>query len=277
MNLLKLKTWSQRQQVIAIILMAGAVIFTLAFFLLTPMNTRRNRLQGEIDSLLSELSQKNLLLGEATLEGIEKQEHARNRLLHEEWVSVASRLGAFTNRQGLADSHVGHIDFKVALFDAQKRLKKKSKALKILLPDGLGMDAAVLSNEDARKRMLQLRTVEKLVDLALDLKINMLKSIVPLDPVRHKAVNRDEAFLEEYPVRVEFYGSLQNLYGLFHALLHSDQIFALRRLLVETASRNNPELLRVDAVMSSILFLKDPMDLAPEPAKAVRPSGPMGH
>lgn len=277
MNTLKLKTaWSERQQVVAIILMAGVVIFALWFFLLSPLNRRRHRLEKEIEGMRSELARKNYLLGEESLLKEMEEEEKYNRLLHKEWVSTASHLAAFPEHQGLLDSKVGHIDFKVALFDTRQRLLQESRALNISLPHDLGMDDAVHSNEDARRLMLQLRTVEKLVDLALDLKINMLRSIEPLPPVPHMAGSREE-FLEEYPVRMEFYGNLENLYHLFRAVLEPEHVFALRRLRVEAVSPNKPDLLSIDVVMSALVFLKEPDEFVPTPKEIMRPLSPMGY
>ena len=40
MNLFNVMTWSERQQVLAVILMAGVLIFALWFFASTPMNAQ---------------------------------------------------------------------------------------------------------------------------------------------------------------------------------------------------------------------------------------------
>jgi len=277
MNVLRLKTWSERQQVLAIILMAGTVILVLSFFCLMPLIRRRDGIEIDIKRLRSELARKNLLQPEPVLKRTKHQEDLYYGALHREWLSVASRLAALDAGQDGARLPVGHIDYKVTLYEVRQRLRKKARALNVRLPDDLGMDAAVSSTEDSRKLMLQLRTVERLADLALDLKISMVRRIDPLPPLLHSAVNTDAPFLEEYPVRVEFYGTLQNLYDFFHALLQPEQVFALRRLKVEAASRKDAELLCVNAVMSSILFLKDPKDLVPKTVRTFRPAGPMGH
>lgn len=277
MNVLKLKSWSERQQVVAVILMAGAAIFALWFFLLTPLNRQRHRLEKEIEGMRSQLAAKNYLLGEEVLQKKRKEKHEHNRYIRKEWTAMASRLAAFPNEEELVESHVGHIDFKVALFDVRQRLLKKSRALNISLPHDLGMDDAVHSDEDARKLMLQLRTVEKLVDLTFDLKISMLRHIEPLPPMLHVAGSKGEAFLEEYPVRVKFYGSLENLFNLFQAVLEPDHVFAFRHLRIEAVSRKRLDLLSINAVMSALLFLKDPDELAPASTKTIFRTSPMGY
>jgi len=277
MNTWRLKNWSQRQQVLAVILMAGAVLFALWFFLLTPLNRRRARLEREIQNMRSQLASKNYLLGENVLREKSREAQKHNADLRKEWERMRSHLTVFTNQTGLAESDIGHIDYKVALYDVRRRLLQKSRDLKISLPHDLGLDEAVRSNEDARKLMLQLRSVEKLVDLALDLKIDMLRDVMPLPPALHAAGEQNETFLEEYPVRIGFFGSLDNLYRLFHAVLQPGRTFALRHLRVETASRNRPGLLDVRAELSTFVFLKDPEEMNLAARKPAAPGRPMGH
>jgi Tfp pilus assembly protein PilO len=276
MNTLKIITWSERQQVLAVILMAGVLIFVLWLFALTPLNTRQRQLEKRIESMRTQLAAKNYYLGEEALRSKKDDALKANRALHDEWVAMTSRLSAFSNYEAVAQSPVGHIDFKVALFDVRQRLLRKSRALNISLPHDLGMDAKVHSDEDARKLMLQLRTVEKLVDLALDLKINMLRNIFPRPQVLHKLESSGEPFIEEYPVEIEFSGTLANLYDLFNAVLEPNHVFVIRQLRVEAASPSRPDFLNVYAVLSGLVFLKDPDEMAMTEKKAVAPPRPKG-
>lgn len=278
MNTVRLRIWSDRQQVLAIILMAGIPIFLIWFFLLAPLNSRRLRLEGVIKDMRTQLESQNYLFREDILQRTKLAEHAHNRRMHAEWSAMATRLATFSNQQDLVKSQVGHIiDFKVALFEVRKRLRRKSDALDIDLPHNLGMEAAVHSDEDARKLMLQLRTVEKLVDLALDLKISELRSIEPLAPVVYKAGSGRQPFLEEYPIRLKFFGSLENLYDLLHGILEPEHVFTMRHLRVETRSPRSPDVLSINTVVSGLLFLKKPDDLFEPPRIKVGPAIPMGY
>jgi len=147
--------------------------------------------------------------------------------------------------------------------------------MSIRLPYALGMNEAVNTSEDARKLMLQLRAVEKLVDLTLNLKITMLGRIEPLSPVTHNAPN-GEGYLEEYPVEIEFYGSLENAYDLFAAILEPRHVFFLKKLRIEAASLDRPDLLRINATLSTLLFYKEPEKLKPVPRKRSWHTGPGG-
>jgi Tfp pilus assembly protein PilO len=266
MNSLNLKSWSEGQQVLAVILMAGLLIFTLWFSLLLPLSRRRQLLENDIEEMRSYLRQKNYLLDEATLQKKKLEEHRQGALLYEEWVEASARLATFENQEELTTSLVGHIDFKVALFDVQQRLRKKSRALGIGLPYDLGMAETVGSEEDARKLMLQLRAVEKLVDLGLDLKIGMIRDVKPAAPLSFGAGANNETFLEEYPVTIRFFGRLENVYDLLRALLEPEHAFMLRNLRIEATSGRERGLLDVTASVSALVFLKDPKDvkLAPD-------------
>jgi Tfp pilus assembly protein PilO len=283
MNVLRLKTWSERQQVLAIILMAGSAIFAIYFFLLMPQNRKRRLLKREISDMRSQLRQQNYLTGESALRRERDEEDGHNRGLRAQWTNLAVRLAAFSNQAELADSHVGHIDFKVALFDVRRRLQYKSRQLGISLPHDLGMDDEVRSNEDARQLMLQLRAVEKLVDVALDLKISMLRSIEPMPQILHRVGGSAEknepgkAYLEEYPVQVEFFGSFENLYELLHAILEPEHVFVLRRLRVESTSYASPGLLTIKAMLSALVFTKGPEDTLPRRVAVARRRTPTGH
>ena len=269
--------WSERQQIVAIILMGSLIMFGLWFFLLSPLNRRRHRLEDEIDKMRSQLARKNYLLGEEALLTKKREVTRNNANLRREWAQMTRRLAAFPSFQDVQNSPVPNIDFKVALFDVRQRLRAKSQALNIQLPHDLGMDEHIESDEDARILMLQLRTVENLADMMLDLKIGMLRDISPMPPLRHGAGANSTAYLEEFPVRVQLYGSIENIYALSQAMLEREHVFALRNLRIESASRGRPDLMSVNAVVSALVFLRTPDDLAPIEEKTTGRVVPAGH
>jgi len=260
MNTLNIVTWSERQQVLAVILMAGVLIFALWFFALTPLTSRQRQQERDIENMRTQLAAKNYYLGEEVLASKKAQAQKANRALHDEWMAMVARLSAFSNYQAVAQAPVGVIDFKYALFAVRERLVRKARALGISVPRYL-MDEEVRSDEDARKLMLQLHTVEKLVDMALDLKINQIRDIQPRPQILHRVNATGEAYLEEYPVDIEFSGTLANLYDLFSAALEPGHVFALRQIRIEAASAGTPDLLKINAVLSGLVFLKDPDEM----------------
>lgn len=272
---------SERQQVVAIILAVGAILFILWYFLLLPMNRQRDAMEQDIDSMAAELAQKNFLLGEDALQQKLETEVGRYTTLEKEWQDTVSQLGTLASHDDAATSSVGHIDFKVALFTVRQRLLLKSRTLGISLPKDLGVDEAIVSNEDAFQRMLQLRVVEKLVDLALDLKIKTVRSLRPLPPVAHRVGTNQTEYFREYPVELDVYGTQDNLYELLATVTEPGHVFVLRGLRVEPTGRSRSDLLNIKAVMSALVFLKNPKELASTPApnktRKDRPRWPMGH
>jgi hypothetical protein len=272
MNDMEIQTWLKHQQVLVVVLAGACVILGILAFPLSMLNYNTSTLERRIATQSDVLAKKNYLLGEKALGEKKQEEQTRNARLTDEWRRMVSRVSVFPKSEEQAS--VGHIDFKVKLFDVRQRLLRKSRALDIGLPGDLGVDDAIHSDEDARKKMLQLRTVEKLVNLALDLKIVTLRNIEPLPPVSHQTEQKI-TFLEEYPVRMEFSGDIGNLYDLLNATIEQDSTLALKHVRIEPAhGRSN--LLNMEVVMSSLVFLKTPSEM-PLPAQIVtthsRPPG----
>ena len=270
---------SERQQVVAIIVSVGALLSLLWFFLLLPMNRQRERLEQEIDGMTSELAQKNYLLGEDALQRKLDEEISRSDALEKEWLKTVDYLGALTPHEDMATSSVAHIDFKVALFTVRQRLLQKSRTLGISLPYDLGVDETIVGDDDAFERMLQLKVVEKLVDLALDLKIKTVRALRPLPPVAHRAGTAKEEYFREYPLELDLYGSQENLYELLDVVMEPGHVFVLRGLRVEPTGKTRADLLNIKAVMSALVFVKSPSELnhAPVAARSDRPRRPLGH
>lgn len=269
--------WSERQQVLAIIVMASLVMFLLWYFLMLPQNRRRARMSKEVNRMRTELRQKNYFLGEPALRAERNREQETVDMLMREWEALSARLAAFPDQHGLAPSEVAHIDYKVALFEVRTRLLKKSREAGIGLPHDLGMNDEVASSEDARKLLLQLRSVEKMVDLALSMKISRLQNIDPLPPIEHATEGKGKAFLEEYPIRLEFFGTIESVYDLLERALRPDSMFVLRNLRVETPSREDSTTLRIRTTLGALVFM-DKLDyvLGPPPVTRQR-TVPMGH
>ena len=101
---------------------------------------------------------------------IQSQEASNLTTLSNEWSHIVARLATFPHQLGLSGTEVNRIDYKVELYEIRERLRAKSEELKIqLLPTELGLDESVASSDVIRVRMLQLKAVEKLADLALNI------------------------------------------------------------------------------------------------------------
>lgn len=277
MNLIRFETWSERQQVLAIILMAGIAIGLLWFFILIPQTRQRSKLNAQIDAMRAELAQRSFLRDLDTLKVFNDGELSYTKELLGQWSDLASRLATFSNQSQVVSADVGSIDFKVALLDIRSRLLRKAREANISLPRDLGMPERVTSNEDARKLLLQVRSVEKLVDLSLNLSISSVRNIEPMAPILHGAEIAGGNFLEEYPVRIELQGRLDGVYELLRAILQPGTPFMLKALRIESVDPRGSAL-KVNAVVSALLFLKDPGKIA-LPSMATKPAqtGPLGH
>lgn len=278
MKMLRLENLSERQQVLAIILVASLAIFLLWFFLLLPQSRARRNLAREIAGMRQQLQQRNFLMGEPALRQEKDQEQKAGDGFTDEWGKTTARLAAFDDQQSKEGGSFGKIDYKVALFEVRSRLMRKSREGHAVLPQGLSLSEEVGSEEDARVRMLQLRAVERLVDLALDGKISQVQQIKPLPVIEHKLEPTGPAYLEEYPVRLECYGTMEKVHDILNGILRSGRVFALRNLRVEVPEAAvEGDSLRMQATVSSLVFVKGPDELiGPLPKAAVR-RGPAGY
>lgn len=274
MNSLRFKQWLSRQQVLVTVLIAGAVIFGLLYFLLTFFNRDGKRLEKEIGDMRDLLARKGYLVGVNALEERKNDELLRYRRLRDEWKSTEARVAAFprTDQSG----GVGHIDFKIALREVRQRLETKSKSLHVGLPRDLGIDDSIRSDENSRKLMIQLRSVEKIVDNTLDLKLSALRTVVPLQPVEHKLAN-GTPFMEEYPVHLECYGTMENVYDLLESVMRTRSFFALKSVRIEPAPPDRQDQLAVTLVVSALIFTREPDDLPVTLQQSGKKSAPMGH
>lgn len=271
-----IKRWSERQQVLAIIVMAGLVIALLWVFLLLPKNNQLTTLENQIESSKASLAQKDQLRGEDVLEVLKREEKQGYDALMAEWTATVTRVTPFSSTEDFPAVKMGNIDFKRAFRDVSWRLRKKATSIGINLPRDLGMDETVRSDEDSRKLMLQLRTVEKLVDLALDLNLDAVKSIEAFPVVIHETDNTHIPYAEEYPVHMELNGSLNDLYSLLRGINKPGTVFILRHIKIEAPMQGKPDELSINCVMSALVFTKKPSDIQIKTKKAV-PVAAAGH
>ncbi len=241
---------SERQQVVAIIVLSIAAILGLWFFLLRPQAERRREITRQWErhqrSRYAHLSREDLIRERDTVE-------ANLRQVQAQWDEIRKRLSTYTLAEALIGAQVGNIDYKVELLNERRRLAEKSEQLGIeLIPRDLGMPTAVTTQKDARVLLLKLRAIEKLADLTLDRRITRLIAIEPLDPLHHRLPGREDVFLEEYPIQTEFEISFEALYQLMHSVFERNRVFVFRQLRVNAG--DTPESpLRVNAVLSALI------------------------
>ena len=187
---------------------------------------------------------------EATIE----HETAVHAQLTREWSNTVDRLAASISGNALySRSNVLFVDYRVHLLQTRVRLDRKAAQLGIRLSAGeLGMSEEVFSNDDPRKLMVQLQTVEHLVDLALDRRIRTLVKVQPKEPIEHNDPKGTLLF-EEFPVDVEFDIDFDEFYDLFRVVFEEGHVFVFKNIRITSgASGKSP--LRVRAVMSALVF-----------------------
>jgi len=267
--------WNERQQLTALAVGLVLLIGAAYYFVMLPVIRNRRVLESEIARMRQTMAAGGALLEELPLESRRnalRQAAVRRR---ECWEKAARELSTFEKQEILRTTEVGKIDFKVALFEVRERLRRKADEYGIRPTFELAIDEKVLSNEDARKRMLQLRAAERIMDTTLGLKVHRIESVEPLEPVAHQDPETGEVFLEEYPVRIQFVGNIENVYAFFQELFQTNRVFAVRRMRLEKESLNNPDRIRAEATVSALVFLRqiEEVQMPKRPSAFVRPLG----
>ncbi|MCL1887660.1 MAG: hypothetical protein FWF96_02160, partial [Kiritimatiellaeota bacterium] len=213
---------SERSQVVTILVVAVLALVLAWVFLLWPQfsKSRENRQTREqlANSPFAKLSIETL--NDAA--GIEKKSAAA---LDQDWDATAQRLATlsgFTPKDRIA--------FQVAYAFAQNSLQTKAKTLNIKLPATLA-DPNVTSTDSIRERFLQLKTVEKLVDLVITEYIIGITSIRTLPTIVHYGADQ-KLICEEYPVEVEFTTPFDSLFYLFSSIFEEERIFVFSKIRV---------------------------------------------
>ena len=241
---------SERQQV-ALILFVAVLGLGLVWFLLLQPQMRVRAENRQIREQLDSSRYANLSM--ESLKEVAALETQAEKRLQEEWRATRARLGTFSNQNALRKTDVARIDYKVELFNTRQRLLAKSDSLGIpLLPVDLGLEETLTTTDQTRDRMLQLKAVEYLADLALDNRIQQLVAIMPLASISHTGTDGRPLF-SEYPVRVTFDADFVNLYQLFQSVFEENRLFVFHAIRVMSGPSIESRL-RVQAILSALVF-----------------------
>ncbi len=242
---------SERHQIVLFLLGIGAVIILIWHFGIRDIARKR----ASNETFRAELARSGFAdqTREALDATVSHEKGVRDRLAAE-WEQTVERLATFANQRALGQSNPLRIEYKVELHHTRERLDRKAGALNISLSArDLGMSEEVFTTDDPRILMIQLRAVEKLVDLTLDRRIRTLHKVHPKAPIPHRRPSDGTLIFEEYPVEVEFDVDFANFYDLFRVVFEAGRVFVFRNVrIVSGATAQAP--LRVTAVMSALLF-----------------------
>jgi Tfp pilus assembly protein PilO len=254
---INLNKWSERQQVLAVITLAGGVIFMLYFFLLLPQYRLRHRLEAEINKMKSELEKQSYLLTPEEMARIKARETENYNQINQEWETmVVSNIDiANVKLAALSEMKPGHLEYKQAYFEMREHLSRKAHRYNVPLPAELGITDQVTSDADTRKMMLQLKSLFKLVSLLIELEPTRIVLVKTEPPPSYCWGNTtDCVFMEEYPVRIEFESNIKCLYNLLKAICTTQNFFTVRNFQVEPLKGGKPDMLKVSIVAGGLHF-----------------------
>ena len=242
---------SERNQILLfLVLLVGALVAVWRF------SFRGISIQKEENRRIREQLEKSGFLHQTreALEATVAHETAVRDALAAEWTNTVDRLAASIGGNALyGRANVLFVDYRVHLLQTRRRLDRKADALGInLSARELGMSEEVFSTDEPRRLMVQLQTVERLVDLALDRRIRRLVSVHPLDPVEHPGPDGNLLF-EEFPVDVEFDIDFDGFYDLFRVFFEAGHVFVFKDVRITSGDKPDAPL-RVRAVLSALVF-----------------------
>ncbi len=240
---------SERAQVVLILFLAFVALLLAWYFLLWPQFQQRSENRKLRQDLATSPFAKHSI---SALNAAAANEQKFAKALDEDWEATALRLTTLADYPLLRRADPARIDFQVELAAGRSRLAAKSENMRIKLPPDLGIDSAVTSQEVVRERLIQLKTVEKLVDLVIDQRIRNIASIRILPPLLHYGTDQ-KLICEEYPVEVDFSTPFDALFHLFSNIFDKDCVFVFSKIRV-TSDPKIDEVLHIKAVMSSLIF-----------------------
>jgi len=236
---------SERAQVVTILILAVVALALAWHFLLRSQFDQRARNRQTRDDL------KNSPFANLTIESLNKiaaVEKAASAALDADWARTARRLTTIPDIR----PDQTHIDFVVTYAATHKTLEARAKSRNITLPPGLGVPSGITSTEVVRERFVQLKTVEKLVDLVMDQHIRGIRGIKILPTVLHYGTDQ-KLICEEFPVEVDFSTHFDSLFDLFSGIFEEDRVFVFNKIRV-ASDPTNEDVLHIKANLSSLVF-----------------------
>lgn len=154
--------------------------------------------------------------------------------------------------------------------DLHKELKDKAKSTG-LFPANFMLEAAgdAISEDLARELLLRLAIVERLVQVAVDAKVDRIETIDALSGAERKdeAVTRKGAFLNKYSVYMKFKGDAQSVFKVLHGAQRKNAFLAVSHF---ECAQDDPSKDSFSAAMT-VAILRADEKLPFDPAKEGKP------
>ncbi len=115
--------------------------------------------------------------------------------------------------------------------DLSKELVQKAAGARMEFPRSLGIETDA-TDETAPELLLRLAVVERLVDIAVQSKIDKIEVIDALSGMDGAGGSRQGVFLSKYPVFMKFRGSEQAVFNVLHAVQRKGQFFSVAQFQV---------------------------------------------
>jgi hypothetical protein len=115
--------------------------------------------------------------------------------------------------------------------DLAKDLVQKAATARMEIPKSLGIETDA-TDESAAELLLRLAVVERLVDIAVQAKVDKIEVIDALSGMDRAGEGRPGAFLTKYPVFMKFRGTEQAVFSVLHAVQKKGQFFAVTQFQV---------------------------------------------
>lgn len=214
-------------------LVLSFLILIILTGLLWTGNARTMARQEVLDARRLAVSQYAKTYTQRSLAERVRDERARRASLSNAWSVAMDRLATLPT--SVQNGSSNRIDFKVAYFEAHRRLQQLAAAGGVSIPADLGIaPAGASSHGDAAEALGQLYAIESLVTLAIQHGVGGITSI-RLHPATHER-REDGILIRHHPIHMTFHASLPALRSLLDALATAPRDFTLTGLQIERKS-----------------------------------------
>jgi hypothetical protein len=246
----------QERRTIGFLLAAYSVVVLLLLAGLLIVSGQRRGVQRQIREVQKRLADEETLAGTRPLPLQLLDERYRSGVLRVEWGRYSALLDAGVPVRPVAQTNNGPtalIDFKVAYFEARRRLNERAATNGVSMPSGLGMSENVGPDEETTTRLLQLAAIERLVTMALDAGIGGIREIRPLRAGVVPAGEGERMPLLQCPVLLSFQCSKEQLKKLSDSVAEARYFFALNRVKIEWVDVRKPDVFNVTVGYSALI------------------------
>ena len=272
----RLKMADDRRQVAAALTVAFIALALVAAAVWLPAARRHRAVLRQAAESELQLRRKFANFSESKARERLAAEQKRAALWRSEWetfASCAESLRTVAQREEFVanEGQAGHIDFKVALYNARQKVGERAKAKNVAIPADLGMDEAVGEKADPLLLIRQLAAVVKLVDVLVDLGLPQVARIEVLPPVVLPAAGDEGQQVTELPVRVVATGTYAGFSELLQKVSAPEHFFALRHFRLQKKAMEAGDNLEIEAVFSAFVLGKKAAEPAAKPAPGEEP------